>query len=103
MAPVMVRLEVEAMKYRVVHAFAQHSAEIEEEVESAIEAAMKDFDFVAIVREEAQKALTNAVKEAVAQAASSIMGEKPVRDIITAGAADLVYKAVKKSLDKATF
>jgi hypothetical protein len=101
MAPVILRLDVEAMKYQVIHAFASHSREIEGEIEKAVGAAMKDFDFVAIVREEAQKCLAKAARDAVASAASAIMWEKPVRDLIASGASRLVYDAIKQSLAKA--
>lgn len=95
---VMIRLDVEAMRYQVVHAFADRHEEMAAEIGRQIETALKDFDFEKVVREEVARVILETTKRAVADACSRIMYESPVRDIIRDGAATKVRQAVEESL-----
>jgi methylase of polypeptide subunit release factors len=94
----MIHLDVEAMRYRVVHAFADHSREIEQEIDSALIAAFHDFDFMAIVRAEADRVLRESVKAAIVSACSSLMREEPIADMIKDGARAKVRAALEEAL-----
>ncbi len=96
--PVMVRLDVEAMKYAVVHAFTQRGEELTRLVEEQVDVALKEFDFAKVVREAVDQALLKAVKDSVAGACSAILWESPLRDIIRDGAARKVREAIEASL-----
>jgi hypothetical protein len=93
-----IHLSIERMRYEVVHAFAAHSEELKEEIDRAITAAIKDFDFMAIVKQEAEQVLREAVKRNIAQAASAILWEEPICGLIKAGAANKVKQAIEQSL-----
>lgn len=95
---IMLRLDVEAMRYQVVHAFADHSVEIQEAIGAEVEQALKSLDFSALVREVAQRELRKAVSDAVAHAASSICWDREVSAILKAGAAKKVRQAIVESL-----
>ncbi len=95
---IMLRLDVEAMKYKVVYAFMLRHEEIEREVQLSIDAALKGFDFNAIVKEAVDQELRKAVKQGVANAASAILWESPLREIIRDGAATKVREAIEASL-----
>jgi hypothetical protein len=94
----MLRLNVDSMRYQVVHAFASHSAEIEQEIDNALIAAMHDFDFAAIVRAEADKALREAVKAAIVSACSGLMLEPQIASLIRDGARSKVKAAITEAL-----
>ena len=94
----MIRLDVEAMKYQVVHAFAQRSEELQREISTAIDAAFEGFDFNIIVKQCVEEELRKAVKQSVANACSAILWESPLKDIIRNGAAAKVREAIGASL-----
>ena len=101
MTPVLIRLDVEAMKYQVVHAFAQRSQEIQHEIETGITAALKDFDFVAVVREEIARCLRKSVADAVANACVKIAYDPEVSALLTRGAAAKVRDIIRASFAEA--
>jgi hypothetical protein len=94
----MLRLNIESMRYQVVHAFMDHSTEIEEEISKALDAPLKDFDFVAVVKAEADRALREAVKSAVVHAVASLTYEEPIASMIKDGARAKVKQAVMDAL-----
>ena len=95
---VMLRLDVEAMRYSVIHAFSEKSAEIEQEIDCAILAAMHDFDFTAIVKAEADRALRESVKAAVVYACGALMREEPIASMIKDGARAKVRAAIEEAI-----
>lgn len=94
------KLEVEAMRYQVQHAFMSHSKEVEEQIGLALDKALKDFDFIAVVKEEAGRIITKAVKDAIASASSDLMWQEPIRDMIQAGASRKVREAIEQILSE---
>jgi hypothetical protein len=50
------------MRYQVVHAFMDRSVEIEHEISKTLDALLKDFDFATLVRQEADRAMRDAIK-----------------------------------------
>lgn len=97
----MIRLEVEGMRYSVIHAFTMHSVEIQQALDKALEKALSDFDFAAVVKAEADRVLRESVVKAVASVASSLMWSEPIASIIRDGAAQKVREAIEKSLGEA--
>jgi methylase of polypeptide subunit release factors len=89
---------VEAMRYSVVHAFSEKSAEISEEIDSALIAAMHDFDFLSIVRAEADRALREAVKSAIVSACSGLLREEPIASMIKDRARAKVRRAIEEAI-----
>jgi hypothetical protein len=94
----MLRLDIEGMRYQVVHAFMDKSVEVEEEISRALDAALKDFDFMAIVKAEADRALRDAVKAAVVAACSGLLREEPIASLIRSGARAKVRAAIEEAL-----
>lgn len=95
---IMIRLDIERMRYSVVHAFMEHTKEIETTLGDACDRALKDFDFDAIVKQESDVVIREAVKSAISHAVSKMMWEKPIHDIIKAGAERKVREAIEESL-----
>lgn len=98
--PVMFRLDVEAMKYSIVHAFAAHSEDLQAIIEEEFDKALKAFDFKALVREAAATEIRKAVVSAVSHAASTVMWDKEIAAVLSTGAATLVRTAIKDALTK---
>ena len=94
----MLRLTVENMRYQILHAFSSKSVEVEEEISKALDAVIKDFDFAAIVKAEANAAMRDAIKAAVGSACRAIMYEEPIASLIKDGARAKVRAAIEESL-----
>jgi hypothetical protein len=97
---VMLRLDVEAMRYQIIHAFMSHSQEVQDEIGKQVDSALKDFDFAAVVKSEVDRVLREAVKSALAYACSRLMYENPIHEMIQRGAAEKVREAIENLLKK---
>ena len=95
---IMLRLTVENMRYQILHAFSSKSVEVEEEISKALDAVIKDFDFAAIVKAEANAAMRDAIKAAVVSACSSLMREEPIASMIKASARSKVRQAIEEAI-----
>lgn len=95
----MIRLELEAMRYSVVHTFTSHQKGVEEQLDKALKTVLDDFDFEAEVNRIATDLLRKAVKDAVTSAVSAICYQKEVQEMLQAGAAQKVREAIKKALE----
>ena len=86
-----VRLELENMRYQVVHAFSQHNKEIEQAVDAEVIRQIKGFNFEVAVHREFKIAMDGAIKSAL----SDFFGfGRPGEAIIKTA----VNKVLKKSL-----
>lgn len=64
----MIRLDIEGMRHSVVHAFNEHSKEVEEAVSKAVNEAIANFDFAGTVAREARAVIGELVKRAMTDA-----------------------------------
>ena len=60
-----IKLEIEGMKYSIVHALNTHHADIEKHVEEVLQQVIEKFDYTAVVEEIAKNAIEKAVKSSV--------------------------------------
>lgn len=95
---VMIRLDVEAIRYQVIHAFSTHSKEVEGEIDRAVVAAIKEFDFTAIVKQETEAVLRQSIKSAISCMVAETLSQDPLRDLIKTGAAKKVREAIETIL-----
>jgi len=57
-----IRIEVENMRYQIIHAFASHNDEIEKAVETELIKVIQDYDFAGEINQIAREVITQAVK-----------------------------------------
>lgn len=86
----LIRLELSGMKYQVVHALMIHNREMEDAVESAVDAALNSFDFPAIVNQEVNKVVTEVVHQTIVEFFSFGEGRK----ILTEGVNEALKKVI---------
>lgn len=60
-----IRIEVERMKYSIIHMFAQHNQEIEDAVSKELDIALKNYPFAQQVQKTANEILDRAIKSAI--------------------------------------
>jgi hypothetical protein len=78
-----VRIDVEAMRYQIIHAFSQHNDEIEKALDQELVAQLKAFDFKAAVRQEIGQVLQGAISTAIRNFFSyGNPGEKVISEVI---------------------
>jgi len=94
------RLELEGMRYQVVHALSIHQEEIQAAVDAAVKAAIESLDFATIVRAEVDRALKDAVKGAIAHGASKVLWDPEIAKIIDQFAKRKVDEAIRNALEK---
>ncbi len=72
-----IRLEVEGMKYQILHAFTQHNDEIEKVVADALAQVLKNFDFSDLIRKEVSRLLGECVRKGISEAVAQSLAEVP--------------------------
>lgn len=70
--PFMIRLEIDQMRHAIVHAFSLNSAEVQKALDEGLKKAL-EFDFEAVVKAEAERAMREAVAKTAARAVDSVM------------------------------
>ena len=60
-----IRVELEGVRYQVLHALHTHNTEIEELVKKELTKAVDTFDYAAVVKASVKEAVDGAVKDAV--------------------------------------
>jgi len=60
--PPTIRIEVDDMKYSIMHYLSQHHRDVEAAVEKQIESAIENYDFEAVVAQGVRSCLSNAIK-----------------------------------------
>lgn len=60
-----IRIELEGVRYQVIHALNTHHTEIQELVKKELAKAVDSFDYTAAVKASAKEAIDSAVKDAV--------------------------------------
>lgn len=85
-----IKLEIQDMKYQVLHALHQHHSETETHVNEALERSLKNFDYERVVEDAVKSQLEKAITSAVSHTITQIFWDETVRDAM--------YEAVKKIL-----
>ena len=101
-APIMIRLDVEFMRHSIVHAFNQHTKELEETLDKEIRTVLAQFDFQTLVKDECQRLLRDYIKRALADAISNAFLQEGLRGIFKAGAERAVREAILNALKEDT-
>jgi ribosomal protein S3AE len=94
----MIRLELDQMRYQVLHALTLHQAEIQEQVDEALKKALAEFDFDKVIREAVDRELNEAIRKAFGQAVSNILYSSEMRQLLQDASASKVRLAVEKAL-----
>lgn len=71
--PLLIRVDVEAMRYQVVHAFNQHMLELSGMLDTGIKKAIEQFDWDGEVAKAAQEALREGVRHSIEDAVRQVM------------------------------
>ena len=96
--PVMIRLEVEAMKYHVVHAFNEHQLQITKIIDAELERCLKTIDIEEIIRQECEKVLREGVVRSLGFAISQAFYQEPLKDVFQGVVASKVRESIEKML-----
>lgn len=96
----LLRLELEGMRYQVMHALAVHQKEIEESVEAVLKREIEAFDFEAIIRCEVQRAFSKALTDAIQHHVWETLMEPEIQERIRSGTARNVADAVRKAMEQ---
>ena len=83
-----IRLELENLRYQVVHALAAHHREIETQTNEMLAKAIESFDFKAVVLAEANKVITATVEKAVREHFAYGDGHKAIKEAVTQALGD---------------
>lgn len=92
-----IRLELEGVRYHVVHALAQRNEEMEKAVAAGVDAALKEFDFAGEVRRQAEHALKEHVARAVTHAIVGILVDRDVQAAVRKAVEDALLTSRGKS------
>lgn len=79
-----IRIELEGMKYQIIHAFASHNTEIEEIVEKELEKAIATFPYEETVARLSSEIIAKAIDESLKEFMIWGKGKKMLREIIDA-------------------
>lgn len=60
--PPMIKIEIDEMKYAIMHHLNQHHQEVEDEVLRQVESAIKEYDFEAVVAQNVRACISNGIK-----------------------------------------
>lgn len=60
-----IRIELDGMKYQIIHAFQSHNQEIEDAVERNLQSAIDNFPFEGTIQELSREIIAGAIKEAL--------------------------------------
>lgn len=77
-----IRVELEGMRYQVLHALQSHNQQIEELVTAQLDKVIAEFDYASVVREVAARAITNAINKAVTTYFESGNGWKEITQVV---------------------
>lgn len=95
MPGMIIRLEIDEMKYQVMHHLGSHHKEIEDAVKEHLDAALKGLDFQKMLREAAQHALYEAIREALKRAVTDAFYDHTVKDNLKSAAIITIANAIK--------
>ena len=79
-----IRIELEGMKYQIVHAFESHNSDIEKLVEQELEKVIANFPYEETVSKLANEILRRAIDETLREFMIWGKGKKVLREIIDA-------------------
>jgi hypothetical protein len=86
-----IKIDVENMRYQIVHAFSSHNKEIEKAVDEELKRALENYPFADRIRVEAYDCITKAIHNAVKEYFLYGDGYKTINEIVT--------KTIKGSID----
>ncbi len=98
MPNVMLRLDVEAMKYSILHAFMSHSSECEKAIGESVDRVMREFDFEAVVKAEVDRVMKRAVVDAIASAVAKMTWQPEIAALFERGASKKMRQALESVL-----
>lgn len=78
-----IRLEVERMKYQVIHALSLHNDEIEQAVETELSRAIKNYPFAQQVESIAYVVITDAIRQSMTQYFQSGEGFEVINEVVS--------------------
>lgn len=82
----LVRLDIEGLRYQVLHAIAMHHKEVEEAVDAEMKRIIETFDFQDMIRKAVNQALQqhieSAIKNAMYELFSVRSGPNEIRDML---------------------
>lgn len=79
----LIKIELDGMRYSIVHALSTHNAEIETYVDENLKKVVEEFDYVTLVKQVATKAITEAVKRSIESYFAYGDGYKNIDAVIT--------------------
>lgn len=77
-----IRLEIENMKYQVIHLLSQHNDEIEAEVERCVERAIASYPFESEIMLIAKDAISQSIKESIVEYFRYGEGKKFIEQVV---------------------
>ena len=77
-----IRIEVERMKYQVIHAFADHTEEIKAAVEAGLVQAIATYPFEEEIRKASEQVITEAIKDTLTHYFKYGDGRKALDEVI---------------------
>lgn len=88
-----IRIEVEGMKYQIIHAFGSHNDEIEKYVADELNKVLETYPFAEEVAKVSKQVLTEAIKHSVQEFLLYGEGRKVLDEVV----ADLLKSVIQKS------
>lgn len=77
-----IKIEVENMKYAIIHAFSSHNREIEEVVNKQLEAAIANYPFEAEVYRLSGEIITQSIKDSLSDYFKYGEGRKAIDELV---------------------
>ena len=87
-----IRIEVERMKYQIIHAFAQHNDELEKMVETELTKVFANYPFEETIRHEAYGVITQAIERSMKEFFVYGDGYKTIQAIVN----QVIQESIKK-------
>jgi len=94
----MIRLDIEGMKYQILHALTVHQQEITEIVSAYMDNAIKTFDFEKVVHAEIEKLLPELIHQALQSSLQKIIWNGSVKESLEAMAHQAIAKYLKENM-----
>jgi cell division ATPase FtsA len=93
--PPTIRIDIDGMRHGIVHHLESYHADVERYVDEALKAAVKSFDYEAVVQAEASKAITECVRQVVGNAVREAFWNEDLRKAVNKAVRQAIAKAAK--------
>lgn len=94
----LVRIEIDQMRHAIIHAMTRHFDDQKSSIEAQLEQIVKEFDFGAVIKAEADKAL----REQIAASVKNAVYRAFTREELTKPLEDLAVSHLKGMLENLT-